>query len=225
MKTEFLKYMLERFAKETINKKEKKHAIITISREIGCHANIIAENLAKTLKKEGSEWRIVNKEILNDAAKELKISPQLIDSISNSEKKGFFVDIAKGFSEKFYTNNKLVKNTISRVIQSFAKDGNIIFVGRGAAGVTRSIPKSLHIKLTAPLETRIESINKGRSETLEKTKAYVIDIDKKRERLIKYFSNEIDPKSLFDISFNEMTISDREIVDTIMNIVKSRRLL
>jgi len=225
MKNEFLKYMLERFAKESLKNNVKKHSIITISREYGCHGNDLAEKLSIALAKEQLEWKVINKEILNEAAKELKISPELIDSISSSERKGFFVDIAKGFSEKSYTNNKLVRNTISRVIQSFAKEGNIIFVGRGAVAVTRDIPKSIHIKLIAPIDYRVKSILKTENNTYEKITDYTQDMDEKRKRLIGYFSNTDDINSLFDITFNEETISTKEIIGTIKSLMKQRNLI
>lgn len=225
MSSNFLKYMLERFSKEQNLTKVEDKPIITISREFGCHANALANELSKLLSKNGTEWKVVNKEILHEAAQELNISPNLIDSISGSQKKGFFVDIMNGFTEKFYTNDKNVRNTISRIIQSFAKEGHVIIVGRGAVAATQNVKKALHLRLVAPLDYRAKTVHKRNKESLAESKAYTISMDKKRHILLQYFSTNISSDQLFDLTFNTKTISADEIISTIYHLLKSRHLI
>jgi len=225
MTSHFLNYMLERFSKEQTTTEMNDKPIITISRELGCHANVLAEELAKVLSKSGQDWKVINKEILHESAEELNISPNLIDSISGGQKKGFFVDIMNGFTEKFYTNDKNVRNTISRIIQSFAKEGYVIIVGRGAVAVTQNIKNALHIRLTAPIDFRAKNVNEIRKESIEESKKYTLSIDKKRHILLQYFSSNISSDQLFDFTFNAKTISADEIISTIYHLLKSRKLI
>lgn len=225
MSSHFLKYMLERFSKEHNLSKNEDKPIITISREFGCQANDLANKLANLLAENGMEWKVVNKEILHEAAQELNISPNLIDSISGSQKKGFFVDIMNGFTEKYYTNDKNVRNTISRIIQSFAKEGHVIIVGRGAVTATQNIKNAIHIKLVAPLDYRAQNVQKSTKESLADSKAYTIIMDKKRKILLQNFSNNNTSNQLFDFTFNTKTISADEIISTIYHLLKSRNLI
>ena len=225
MKTELLKYMLKRFDKTTSSNTNKEKHIITISREYGCNANLIAKLLQKGLSNKGKKWRIINKEILHEAAEELNISPHYLDSISSSKNKGFFVDIAKGFSERFYTNNKTIRNTISRVIQRFANEGNIIFVGRAAAAVTSGTHNTIHIKLIAPIENRASLLLEKENSSLDHITDIIKEMDKKREQLIMYYSKERSPQELFDICFNKRNLSDKDIVELIISTMKAKKMI
>ena len=71
MKQDLLQYMESRSKK--LNKDiELGGPLVTISREKGCPGNSIADKLAKALRNKGKQdWRWVNKEIIEESAKEL----------------------------------------------------------------------------------------------------------------------------------------------------------
>ncbi len=91
-----MKYMGAREGKQ--EKPAKKVGIpgpvITISREYGCHGKRIAEKLADILTAkskasgENKQWRWISKEILEQSAKELKLSSRERERESSGGKGG-----------------------------------------------------------------------------------------------------------------------------------------
>ncbi len=64
----------------------------------------------------------------------------------------------------------------------------MILIGRGGVTITRNHPKSLHVRLTAPLEWRINAVMEKRKLPEEKVKPYTIEMDIKRKKSRDYFS-------------------------------------
>ena len=98
----FLKYMSERDAKPKGKEPTllKKGPVITISREHGCFASQISRSLAETLTRKNAQsgrerpWRVLSKEIIEESAKELKLSPELTQNLTEYRTRGFFENIA-----------------------------------------------------------------------------------------------------------------------------------
>jgi len=118
----FFKYMKERTGKRKGQKVPQASLgpVITISREYGCPARKIATKLADTLteknRKAGisKEWRVVSKEIIEESAKELEMSPKLVHDLSDHKHNSFFENLALFFSDNYYPGNTKVKNTIAK---------------------------------------------------------------------------------------------------------------
>ena len=51
--------------------------VITISRQVGCNAVMLAEQIAARLNSEKSDikWKVISKEIFQESAKELNMDP------------------------------------------------------------------------------------------------------------------------------------------------------
>lgn len=125
-------YLLENYLnKRTLGKEIDKETvtnlggpIITISREVGCNAVMLAELIAHRLnsKKPIEKWKVVSKEIFQETAKELKMDPkQVIKSLHKSEKYSFD-EMLKGFSSKKHTSDRKIGKTLKGVILHIAVD-------------------------------------------------------------------------------------------------------
>src|SRR5512133_2244591 len=152
MKTNLVTYLTHRYYKDD-QKKTEPGPVITISREYGCPGKQIAEKLCNALtdklksRGEKSEWRWVSKEILTEAANELQVNPEEIKYVFDYEQKGILDDILKAQGQRYYKNDRKIRNTIGNVIRSFGIQGNVIIVGRAGVVLTKDIPRSLHISL------------------------------------------------------------------------------
>ncbi len=229
MKKNLLNYMTERYSKST-KKHDEKGPVVTISREYGCEGNIIARRLIEEIETDISAavkdyiWQWINKEILELSAKELDIPAYKIEHLSSSEKKGFFGDIITSFGQH-YTNDKTVRKTLMNVIASFADEGHVIIVGRGGVSITREIKRSLHIYLWAPFKWRIAEVSKKRNMPVKDVEKIAKDFDHKRKVIRDYFYGSKTDNTIFDIVLNSMTMSEDEIVFTILELMKLRKFI
>jgi len=204
---------------------------VSISRDFGCTANVIAQKLSKELNKRNKaqginkKWNWINKVILEESAKALELSPSKIEYVFQSRKKTMMDEIVSAMSTRYYKSDKKIRKTIIEVIRSIAMTGNVIIVGRGGIAFKKDNPKSLHIKLTAPVDWRVDHISKNYKKSKKEALKYVMDVDKERKFLIDSFMGFDTDCSIFDLIFNRQSMKDDEIVNTILNIMDKRKLI
>lgn len=204
---------------------------ISISRDFGCLANPIAKKVAKALNEKyraagiQQEWKWLNKQVLHESAKALNISPSKIKYIFQSQRKGVMDDIVSALSTRYYKSDKKIRNTIIEVIRSIARTGDVIIVGRGGVAFGQDNPRSLHIKLTAPIEWRIDKIQKNYLKSDSEALRHLLDVDQERKYLIDSFLGYETDLSIFDLVFNRSTMQEDEIVSIILNIIETRKFL
>lgn len=203
--------------------------VITISRECGCSASLVAEKLTEKINNKindpAKDWKWISKEILNLASEELEIEPEQIRKLLSGEEKNFLDEIASSFANKYYIYDAKIKKVIEHVIMSFAVRGRVIIVGRGSEAISHAIPRSLHIKLFAPLSWRIEVISNRYGISTEEAKKRIAKVDNNRLKFRNLYIDKNDAPTFYDIEFNSAKFSNDEIVKAILRIAKSRSLL
>lgn len=226
----FLKYMSERSG----SKKRREEApklrgpVITISREYGCPAKRIARKLADTFTEKNrrlghdAEWKWISKEIIDESARQLKLSPSVIQDISSYRTRGFFDHLAHFFSDEYYPGDVKVKNTIANFIYNAASEGNVIIVGRAAESITKDFEKALHIKLQAPIEWRAKQVAEAYGMTFSDAKREALEMDKRRLQFRNYFEKDRADTDFFDVMFNTATMTDEEIIEMILIVSETR---
>lgn len=230
MKVDLLKYMSDRMNKEEEQIKDP-GPVITISREYGCAAKKVAIRLADALNEKRAvksleqNWQWINKEILSESAKELELHPSKIKYVFDYKEKSVFEELISAHSNKYYKSDRKIRNTIAKVINNIGTEGHVIIVGRGGVAITKHIPKSLHINLSAPLEWRALRISEKEGVSVEEAKEMIKDVDKKRRLFRENFEGKGSDYTWFDLTFNSMTLSTDEIVKIITKTVELRSLL
>jgi cytidylate kinase len=229
MRGDLITYLRQRYAeKESLLRDEG--PVITISREYGCGAKVIAQRLSEKLSqnkdKSGKthEWKWYSKEILEESAKKLQLNPEEIAYVFSYEKRSVLEDFFNSFSH-YYHSDKKIRNTIGKVIREIAEHGHAIIVGRGGIAITRDMPRSLHINLHAPLEWRAVRISERENCSIEMARQRCIEMDKKREEFKNYFQGKGTDYTWPDLTLNCMTLSTDEIVEIIIRAVEVRNLL
>tara|TARA_R110001583_G_scaffold48896_4_gene153025 strand:+ start:4399 stop:5085 length:687 start_codon:yes stop_codon:yes gene_type:complete len=228
-----MKDILHQYMKERYQPKETESTryqfpgpVITISRECGCYAIIMANALVSRLKQvTGQEWTVLTKEILVEAAEKLELRPKQIEYVFESREKSTWDEVFSSMSNKYYKSDKQIKKTIADVVQAMARRGNCVIVGRGGVILTQDIEKSLHIKLQAPLKWRAEQLQKNLGGKLEEMITYAQTVDRKREILRTFFNKKPLELSHFDIVFNSMKLDDKIIVDATIQILKEKQVI
>ena len=230
MHIDLMKYMSDRIHEEGGRGREP-GPVITISREYGCPSKIIAGRLSEELSRKmyvkGKEtrWKYVTKEIMAESARALEVEPEKIKYIFEYEQKSLMDNIVSAQFNKYYKSDKMIRNTVAKVIRNMAYEGHVIIVGRGGVAITHDIPLSLHIMLEAPIEWRILRIAENNKISPEEAKKAAIEIDKKRKEFREYFQGKETDYTWFDLTFNCMTFSIEEIVHIILKAAEIRKLV
>lgn len=226
-----LKYLEDRY-QHRIPEKGKKHnpgPVITISRYFGCPANLCANDLAELLTEmEGvhdNPWKVINKEILEQAAKELGLTPEKIEFVFKFEKRSAVDEILESLSNKYYKSERKIRNTIRDVIRTIGEEGRVIIVGRGGVALLKDIPNSLHVKLFASLDYRIEGISKSHEISHSEARRLAEETDKKRSQLRMEFAGRKMELIDYDLIFNCEKFSADDIVKTVAKVAELKGLV
>ncbi|MGA3012860.1 MAG: cytidylate kinase-like family protein [Bacteroidales bacterium] len=228
MENLLLKYMETSFREPYYPEIGKPLPFVTISREFGCPSKLISRMLTDELNHRPSsqkgKWHYINKEIVEQAAKELELEPSKIQHLFSMDRIGMMDDLFSSFSANYKSTLK-IRKTIRDVIQSFTGRGYVIIVGRGSVAITQGRPGSLHIRLHAPLEWRVQCVSEHKELTLDEAKKVAIETDFKRTALIESFLGHKLELGLFNVLFNCKTLSNDQIVNTIIKIMEERKMI
>ena len=230
MKIDLSKYLAQRDQK-SLSAQKFEGPVVTIAREYGCPSEKIAAMLADVLNQRESKlskkipWRWINKEILYESARELKLDPTDIEYVFNFEKKNFFDDILSSQSSKYYKSDRKIRKTIADVIRNISSEGNAIIVGLGGVAITRDMERSLHVMLQAPIEWRALRIAEKFCMNEKEARKLAIEIDKKRMEFRNYFHGKGTDYTRFDVHYNCMILSAEDMVESIISILKARKFV
>lgn len=230
MHIDLLKYTSDRIHQEDERFREA-GPVITISREYGCPAKILAGRLAEELTKKlfvkgkDIKWKYVTKEIMAESARTLEVDPDKIKYVFDYEQKSMIDGIISAQFNKYYKSERKIRNTIAKVIRNMAFDGNVIIVGRGGVAIAHDITKSLHIMLEAPIDWRTLRVAENYHISQAEARKTSIEIDKKRKEFREYFQGKNTDYTRFDLTFNCMTFSIEEIVQVILKAAEIRKLV
>jgi cytidylate kinase len=223
-----LKYMNERILHAT-RKTIEPGPVITISREYGCSGNQLAEKLTTEINNKISDsqekWRWVNKEILKMASLELNIHQDEVRKIAESMPKSYIADLAHSFTDKYYVTNEKAKKIIEEVVRCLAIHGKVVIVGRGSEVLSHNIPKSMHIRLFAPMQWKIDAISIRNNCTAIEAKKMIDQGDKLRIAFRDSYIKKEDLPFIYDLEFNCARLTQSEIIDIILQLAERHALI
>jgi len=215
-----MNYLGKRLKDENYSKKktiETAGPVITISREVGCNglklANLIANRLNK--RKTKDDWRVLSKEIFNQSAVELNMQTEHVKRVFKQTDKYTFDEILKAFNNKNYKSEQKIINTLIEVVRTFAIDGYSIIVGRAGHEIANDIKNALHIRLIAPLEYRVNTIQINNELNREKAIQFIKKVEDERILFRKTINVHHIREDLFDLTLNRAAFTNDEIVDII----------
>lgn len=219
-------YFDERYRHELIEKPDSASGpLITLSRLTGCDGREVAAAVVASLnlKYNTNKWRWVDKEVIYDAAKELKTDSQRIESYYMGVSMSSLSEMIMAFSGSFVTDST-VKKAIKEVVLSIAHEGYAVLIGRGGVSITNSMPNTLHVRLMAPLYWRVENVMRKKGISIEKAEEYVVETDEKRYNLIVNFLEKkpLNIDYLFDATINRSSFTIKQITDLIVEMYSAK---
>jgi cytidylate kinase len=216
-------YIQEKIKEFSTDQTIQQTGVITISRQYGCPGKPVSMDLAKALGKPNREWKVVDKEVVKQAADELSIPDDLAEKLFKSQPNRILSDLFSSFSTAKTPTDIEVKKTIARILRTTMLYGNVIVLGQGGVMLARDIRPSLHVFLHANPNWRkkkvrvLENLN-TEEQALERIK----QVDEERVFLRNYYGGETLTHDVFDISLNCEHFSEEEIVQIVLDAAKKR---
>lgn len=224
MPDKLLQYLNQRFEKSKIISSTS-GPFITISRQTGCNGTGIAVDLVKALKAKNKHWKYLNKEILEESASKLKMDQSKIKYVFETKKKSHIDDVLSAFSSRYYKSDKIVRKTITEMLQHYALEGNVILVGRAGIATTRNVKNGLHIRFTAPYDWRVNSLRKRKEFENTDVAKFIKEHDLKKRKLIEDFCGKVISDIHFDLTFNCATFTRQQIITMVLHAMELKKLI
>lgn len=178
-------------------------AVITISRQTGSLGNEIAKAAAEKLR-----YNRVGQSELSDALTEQGLGTREFEKFDGKKP-----SIWKALSHQ----KKRFIYFLRSVVYDFARLDNVILLGRGGQVLLKTVPGTLHVRIIAPYQTRVQRIME--KEDLKKSKAeeFILLSDHDSSGYISsFFGVDWNDVSMYDLVLNTRTMSVETAVSLIV---------
>lgn len=171
-------------------------AVISISRQLGSFGNDIAHTLAEALK-----YQLLTREVVSTMLLESGFSePKVIDTFSE--------DRGPSLLDHFASDRDRLQCYIKAAMYAFAQQDNVIIMGMGSQVLFQHLPHTLRVKVTAPLNIRLERIQQAYRCDEHYAHHLLHASDQARSSFTKYFFHEDwEAIHLYDMIINTARIS------------------
>jgi hypothetical protein len=209
--------------------KKNARRAVTISRQAGCGALVIAEKLAHYLQAHSADnacpWTVFDRNLIDKVLEDHNL-PACLAKFLPEDRVSELEDLLADVFGVHPPSTTVVQQTAETILK-LAGAGNVILIGRGANMVTARLPHVLHIRLVAPLERRIEhacQFYRDYNRTADQAQKFCLREDAARQRYLKkYFNADIEDPLLYHMIINTGLVSyddtARLIGDAVLNLV------
>ena len=167
--------------------------VMTISRELGSEGVYIARKVAHELG-----YHFVDKDVIEKVLDEY--------GFVRFQKE---YESGPGFWARFDGLRTRMVEFSYRVIQSLARHGNVVIVGRGSFAVLQGFGDVLNVRIQAPLPIRVSRVMKQRGIAEDdKARSAVEETDKLRAAFVEsWYGVKLDKAGLFDLVIDTGKVS------------------
>lgn len=222
-------YMSKRVGETKINRVVTEPGpVLTVSRAAGCSVKGILNELAERIKENypKQSWDIVSKDVLNISAQKLKMRPDKLKNIFAIEDRTLMDNVIKAFVSNQYKMETKVRNTAVKVIHQLGREGHKIIIGRGGVLICSDIKNSLHVRIDASMDWKVEHIMKARKISKQEAIHFIEETEKNRSNFRKSVNNRRKTNCLnFDLVISLDRMKKKQVVDVIYSTMISRGML
>ena len=168
-------------------------AVITVSRQLGSLGGDIANAVGQRL-----DYRVAWRGLINQAARQARTPEMALEMLDELGLLGIRPSLS---AEKAY----LV--AVRELIEELARDDNVLIVGRGGQAVLHGWANTLHIRIIAPLDVRVERLVGRNGISAEAALAQIRASDRRRKRFVAraYHVDWADP-AYYDLVINTASL-------------------
>jgi cytidylate kinase len=185
--------------------------VITIAREYGAGGGEVAARLAETLG-----WKLLDRELLHEIAQVAQVPDADLERLDEK---------ALGVVDRFRLNplHERYLNALAEAVRVAAMRGNVVMVGRGTRHLLGDAPKTLHVRLVAPLEWRARRMAQRVGGSVEQALARCQEVDRVRARFMRYFCGEaVYQPAQFGLVINTGRVPLAEVVTLVTALVRGQ---
>ncbi len=188
-------------------------AVITISRQFGAGGRTLGEMIAKDLG-----YLFLDDLIIQELAEKARVSIDSVKSMERTAGSTFSKLISRMFSQNYmeriigadkgYLDEHIYVELLHEVIMEFAKQDNVVLLGRGGQYILQNFDGAYHILLVADWENRIKFMQRFYKASDAKAKKAVKQGETRRSGLYKKFGKEdYDQPHLYHLVLNMSRLS------------------
>ncbi len=196
------------------------YRFITVTREIGSHGDLLAEELARHL-----QWQVFDKEIVNFIAEDSHVRRDLVRQL-DERSQSLIHDMVERLllmAEGISFGNEEYHKALLKALAYLAARGKAVIVGRGSAFALQGEP-GLHLRIVANPETRVTRLARRWAVPADEARRRMHQIDAERKSFIQHhFRHSIDELSLYDAIFSTDRLSLEEIVHAVLAMMAAPR--
>jgi len=188
-------------------------AIITIARQMGSLGNEIAVDVAQRLN-----YTLVDQAKLQDAADAYGMLKSELEEVH--EKRPTLVTRYLTMRHRAYLD------MIQTIIYQYARDDDVVILGRGATVLLSDVPSALHVNTFAPFERRVEVVMGREGIARPLAEQLVRQSDQDRSGYMRYlFDHDWMDPLLYDIMLNTAVITREHACELIVDAAHTKELL
>jgi cytidylate kinase len=207
--------------------------VITISSQFGAGGPEVGRELAKRL-----DIDFLDKEIIHRVALEVNVSDEEVaefEAEHHSKFKSFFstifdldalkkkAKIREEESQSSYDDNdeipyhynvdgwidsEIYKQMIVKIISALGQRRGVVIVGRGGQCILKDNPRTLHVRLVADFEDRVQWTAQRRSMEMGAARDFVHKVDTRSQDYLRfYFDCDPDNPALYTVMLNTSRVS------------------
>lgn len=169
-------------------------AIITLSRQTASLGDEIGKTVAEKLR-----YDFVDKQKIGNALENLGLPAHDVER---------FDDKKPTIWQSLSLHKKKFIFALRAAIYDFARDGNVVIVGRGGQALLQDIPGTLHVRIVAPVRKRVQRLMDQMGYDKEKSEQFILHNDRDSSGFIhSFFDIDWDDENIYDIVINTKTMS------------------
>jgi cytidylate kinase len=182
-------------------------AVITISRQWGSLGNVIANAVADRLG-----YRVVMRQLINQAALRAgapEVALAVIDELHL---------LGMAPTDEEY---RAYIQAMHLVMEELAGQGKVVIVGRGGQVALRDRPGTLHVRVIAPFDLRVQRLAERHHISPAAARAQARASDRERRSYLKRFYNvDVNDPGLYDLVISTAHLSPATACDLICRAVQ-----
>lgn len=195
--------------------------VITIDREYGSGAAVIAKKVAERLG-----WKLWDQLLTNQIARLLDCDRRTVEK-REEKRDPVFYRLLRAFMRGSYEGSlnaprlkivdaDCIREIAERVVKEAAEEGNCVIVGRGAAYYLQPRSDAFHVFIYAPFESKVRRLQ-AEGNSNDEAAQLAESVDRDRADFIKqYFGVEWPDRHRFHLMINS-AVGDDVAVEMILN--------
>ncbi len=191
---------------------------ITISRQAGSGASLVAGHLTKLLEAQkpvARPWTVFDRNLIAQVLKDHNL-PERLAAYLPEDRGSEIHDAVRslfGVQPSTWTVVEHTAETILRLVHL----GNVIIIGRGANRIAAEVPDVIHVRLVAPLKQRLAHAQEFYQISAPAARELVAREERGRARYFKrYFDAKVDDPLLYHLVINTGLVSFERAAELIV---------